>query len=181
MLLLKDIIDDRLVTLLKNSGCAVIRTDTLYGLVARADDRAAVQRIYRLKKRRDDKPCIVLIADERQLYDPPVADMSEKWPGPVSVAMPSSSAPEWLRRDGPSVAYRCPADERLRQLITETGPLIAPSANPEGKPPALTLQEAQVYFGDDVDAYVDGGMVPASTSPSELWQVNEDGIWLRLR
>ena len=34
---------------------------------------------------------------------------------------------------------------------------MAPSANAEGMPPATTVEQAQKYFGTDVEFYVDGG------------------------
>lgn len=74
-----------------------------------------------------------------------------------------------------------PADEGLRELLRQTGPLIAPSANPEGAPPARTISEAEAYFGDGVDIYVDGGEVPLDINPSRLLRLHKDGSkeWLR--
>lgn len=177
--------DARLASLLKRGGIAVVRTDTLYGLVARADDEAAVERIYAVKHRDPTKGFIVLVADEWMLYDrPPMADepvISTMWPGPVSVVLPSPSAPKWLQRAGDTIAYRCPADAELRTLLARTGPLVAPSANPEGSPPAATIDEAITYFGDSVDAYVDSGTVPSDTPPSQLIVIHENGTTERLR
>ena len=39
----------------------VIPTDTIYGLVASAWNPKAVERVYELKGRAPDKPCIILI------------------------------------------------------------------------------------------------------------------------
>jgi len=39
-----------LITVIKNTGIAVIKTDTLYGIVASVFDKHSVQKIYRLKK-----------------------------------------------------------------------------------------------------------------------------------
>ncbi|MEK7077097.1 MAG: Sua5/YciO/YrdC/YwlC family protein, partial [Patescibacteria group bacterium] len=58
------------------------------------------------------------------------------------------------------------------------GPLVAPSANIEGKPPAWTIKEAKKYFGDKADFYVDGGTI--KKSPSMLIKI-EDGTAVRLR
>lgn len=171
---------EELVEVLKSGGVAALRTDTLYGLVARADDENAVERIYELKGRDADKACIVLVADQSQLYDQPSVSLDDKWPGPVSLILPSPSAPEWLHRGGRSLAYRLPADPILRQLINQTGPLIAPSANPQGSAPARNIEQARFYFGSEVDIYVDGGAVPANTPPSQLWRLEADQ-WERLR
>lgn len=169
---------------LLTGGVVVLRTDTLYGIVARADDRAAVERVYRLKQRDDHKPPIVLIADETMLFDPPSTAqrqaLSEVWPGKVSVILSSPSAPAWLTRGSGTVAYRLPADPSLRALLKKTGRLIAPSANLQSEKPAQDIQTAQRYFGDAVDVYVDEGAVDDET-PSQLLQIFADGTTERLR
>lgn len=163
--------DDELIAVLSRGGVAVIRTDTLYGLVASADNSLAVEKIYRLKHRDQAKSPIVLIADMSQLYEAPTPDTLDTlrlmWPGPYSIILPSERAPAWLRRDNYSVAYRVPAVDELRALLLRTGPLIAPSANPEGLAPAMSIEEAVEYFGEAVDLYVDGGLV-TDARPSTL-------------
>jgi Putative translation factor (SUA5) len=44
------------------------------------------------------------------------------------------------------------------------GPLVAPSANPEGLPPARDVKEAMEYFGDKVDLYVRGARLEGKPS-----------------
>jgi L-threonylcarbamoyladenylate synthase len=175
--------NETVVRLLKDGGIGVIRTDTIYGIVAKADNEAAVERVYNVKTRTPSKSPVVLISSVEQLfdrYDQEIVDRSYKlWPGKVSVILPSTSAPYWIRRENESVAYRLPDDEKLRQLIEKTGPLAAPSANPEGLPTAMSIDEAKAYFGDQVDFYVDGGTVTDAT-PSRLYRMHANG-WERLR
>jgi L-threonylcarbamoyladenylate synthase len=169
---------------LRAGQIGVLRTDTLYGVVASARDAVAVERAYKVKGRTPSKSPIVLIATTDQLideYDAAIlAHFAELWPGKNSVILPSAHGPQWLTRGNASIAYRLPADEQLRVLLEKTGPLIAPSANPEGEPPAKTIQEAYDYFGDAVDFYVDGGEVTTET-PSKLWRLQPNGELERLR
>lgn len=157
--------------LLKPGGIGILRTDTLYGIVGRADDPAAVERMYALKKRTPSKPPIVLISSVGQLYDhydaTTYAFLATQWPGPKSIILPTRQAPEWIHRGTHTVAYRLPDAPELAKLIEQTGPLIAPSANPEGLEPAMNITEALQYFHDDVDIYVNAGTV-TSTAPSQL-------------
>lgn len=176
--------DPEIIELLENGAIGVIRTDTLYGVVANATNQVVVDRVYGVKGRDDTKSPIVLIADPTQLFDEPShAEQSlldEVWPGKVSVIMSSKAAPSWITRGNASVAYRLPADETLRGLLRQTGPLIAPSANPQGQPPAMTIDEAIGYFGDEIDFYVNGGHV-TDDSPSQLLRLDEYGTVERLR
>lgn len=181
---INDINDLAVYDVLSRGGLAVFRTDTLYGVLARADDAVAVDRVYRLKHRDQAKSPIVLIADASQMFDDlpegQASLASQPWPARTSIILPSTKAPEWLRRDNDSVAYRVPADEALCRLLDKTGPLIAPSANPEGQPPAMTVEQAVDYFGDAVDIYVDGGVV-SDDAPSQLLRVTDNGEMERLR
>ncbi|MBM3209872.1 L-threonylcarbamoyladenylate synthase [Candidatus Saccharibacteria bacterium] len=164
--------NDAIGFLNKPGGIGVLRTDTLYGVVAKASDNLAVERVYTVKGRTPTKSPIILISSLGQLYDyydaDTIAYLSSVWPAAVSVILPSVNAPQWLQRGNMSVAYRLPNSPLLCQLIDKTGPLIAPSANPEGLTPAHSINEAHTYFGDLVDFYIDGGEVPLNTPPSQL-------------
>lgn len=172
--------DSGFIELVRAGGVAVMRTDTLYGIVARADDEQAVERVFAAKGRRHDKACIVLISDVGQLFDTLPVMVESMWPGRNSIILESPLAPTWLLRGGTTVAYRLPDDPELCSMIDQTGPLIAPSANPEGQIPASTISQAVDYFGDSIDAYVEGGTVEPDIKPSKVWRV-EDGKWERIR
>lgn len=166
---------------LRAGAVAVIPTDTLYGLVALATDKEAVERVYALKKRTPTKPCIILISsiDELQIFGVSVDEdrlrvLNKYWPGPVSIILPcDKTTPEYLHRGTYTLAFRLPSDAGVLALVAASGPLIAPSANPEGLPPATTIDEAKAYFGDAVDVYIDGGV--RSSKSSTLLIVDEAG------
>jgi tRNA threonylcarbamoyl adenosine modification protein (Sua5/YciO/YrdC/YwlC family) len=184
MIVFPDTTSTKLIDIITGGGVGVLLTDTIYGIVAKADNEAAVQRVYDIKDRTDSKPPIVLIAAISQLYDPLPDGVDEtidgRWPGKNSIILPSPSAPDWLVRGSNGVAYRMPDNALLQRLIRETGPLIAPSANPQGQTPARSIGEAQGYFGDSVDFYVDGG-VAFDTRPSNLYTMTVDGYFEQLR
>lgn len=150
------------IELLKSGGVGILPTDTIYGLVAQAINAKAVERVYEVRKRRPEKPCIILISDIADvekfsvaLTDELCALLSRLWPGAVSIVLPCDQSDfTYLHRGTKTLAFRLPADEQLRLLLRETGPLIAPSANPEGLKPAVTIDEAKVYFEDAVDFYL---------------------------
>lgn len=172
-----------IVAILNNGGTVVIRTDTLYGIIARVDNERAVEKVYTVKQRGAHKQCIVLIDYPSSV--PAHAEIIEFYSQAesqsTSVVVPASHEPSWILRGGNSVAYRLVRDPALREIIAQTGPVIAPSANPEGLPPARTIAEAKAYFGDAIDAYIDGGSVPESMQPSQIIRVHDDGTIDRLR
>lgn len=150
-------------------------TDTLYGLVGSALNKKTVERIYKLKSRDPKKPMIVLIGSLHDLKFFGVRHVSDTcltpfWPGKVSVILPCS-LPEffYLHRGAKTLAFRLPKPKWLRDLLKRTGPLVAPSANPEGMKPAQNIKEARGYFGESVDFYIDAGKL--SGKPSTLIKI----------
>ncbi len=157
-------------------------TDTIYGLVGLALSERTVKRIYKVRKRNPKKPLIILISDLADLKSFGVsADekiksvLKEVWPGKVSVILPCSSKKlKYLHRGTNSLAFRLPAKKPLRDLLAKIGPLVAPSANPEGAVPAATIKEAEKYFGKQADFYIDSGKL--ESEPSTLIEVKNGRI-----
>lgn len=159
---------------LMRGGIAVMPTDTTYGIVGSALNEKTVNEIYRLRKRDLDKPLIVLIADRKDLKKfgvvPTKAQkkiLAKVWPGPTSVILPCvSDRFAYLHRGKNTIAFRLPQKVSLRSLLGQTGPLVAPSANPQSFTVARTIAEARAYFGHHIAFYEDGGAV--SAPPSHL-------------
>lgn len=157
---------------LRKGGVGVIPTDTIYGIIGSALNIKAVERIYRLRRRNPKKPMIILISSITDLKRFGVSidlktnrTLKRLWPGKVSVILPSPSKKfAYLHRGLKTLAFREPAKKSLRALLRKTGPLVAPSANIEGKRPARTIAEAQRYFGRKVDFYIDGGRLKGKAS-----------------
>ena len=173
--------DENLIKVLQEGGVAVMPTDTLYGVVGRAQNISTVNRIYGLKKRTPEKPCIILIGDINELEKFSIIlseeqknKLKEYWPGAVSVILDCKNESfSYLHRGTKTLAFRLPSPQSLRDLLLSIGPLIVPSANPEGLPPAQNISEAKKYFGDAVDFYLDGGEI--FSKASKLIKLHKDG------
>jgi L-threonylcarbamoyladenylate synthase len=73
----------------------------------------------------------------------------------------------YLHRGTKTLAFRLPQKRTLRKILAAVGPIAAPSANPEGAPPARNIAEARRYFGSKIDFYEKEGGQPYS-KPSAL-------------
>lgn len=161
--------------ILKSGGIGVLPTDTIYGLVGSALNKKTVERIYKVKRKSKEKKFIILISSLRDLKQFGIKldkntnkYLKQIWPNKVSVILPCLNKKfYYLHRGSNSLAFRLPTKKTLLNLIQKTGPLVAPSANLEGKPHAKTIKEAIKYFGSRVypergrmaDFYVDGGRI----------------------
>lgn len=170
--------------ILKKGGLIVLPTDTLYGLVASAYDKKAIDKIYRIKERDKSKPLITLIhsQDDLKKFGIKVSKNQAKflekiWPGQVSILLSSKTSKfKYIHRGTKEIAFRMIGEKNknLFDLIKKVGPIVAPSANKESFTPAETIKEAKGYFGDEVDLYINGGK--RMGEPSTLVRVNGNSI-----
>lgn len=174
---------NNLTEVLANGGIAVVRTDTIYGIIARASKKRAVEKVYTVKNRDPSKQCIILIPGSGSVreHSAVISKYSTPEQPPTSIIVPKTNEHDWLLRGGDTIAYRVVRDDFLKKVVQAVGPVIAPSANPEGMPPARTIEEARAYFGDIVDIYVDGGEVPEDTPASRIISVGDDGTVTAVR
>lgn len=177
-IVLNKLSDNQLIDLLNSSKVGVLPTDTLYGLACRAVDGLAVQRLYDLK-RRHHKPGTIIAASISQLVDLGfkaryLKAVESYWPAPLSIVIPCVDL-QYLHQGIGSIPVRLSADKTLNKLIVSTGPLLTSSANLPDKPPANNISEAQAYFTDKVDFYVDGGDL-SKRLPSTVIRVVDDAI-----
>ena len=167
--------------ILKSEGVGIFPTDTLYGIVGSALSKKAVENIYALRKRDSDKPLIVLISSflDLKIFGIELSALQKKivkqyWPGKVSVVLKCEGKKwQYLHRGKKTIAFRYPDDKNLLDLLKKVGPLVAPSANISGKKPAETFSQAQKYFGEQVDFYVDSGKL--KSRPSTLISLDDNG------
>jgi len=177
---------ENLIKVLKGNGVVVMPTDTLYGIVGKALNKSTIERIYNLKKRAPKKPCIILISDinELRVFSILLSKKQEKiiknFSIPTSFVLDCPSEIfSYLHRGTKTLAFRIPVSQELQDLLLEVGPLIAPSANPEGLSPAKDILEAQKYFGNSVDLYMDGGEIFGKAS--KVIKLHKDGSMTILR
>lgn len=152
---------------IKEGKIGVVPTDTIYGIVCSAFNKKSVEKIYELRKRDSKKPLIIMISSLKDLelfgakIDKKTAD--KYWPGKVSIILPVKKL-EYLHRGKKSLAFRLPDDENLIKILKTSGPIVAPSANIEGKEPATTIEEAKKYFGENINFYLGAGKLKSKPS-----------------
>jgi len=162
----------KIVELIVAGKVAIMPTDTIYGIVGQAVNPAVVERIYQVKDRKHTKPFVVLVSDYSQLeplgthINSHQKDYLETiWPGPVSVVIPTDSL-EFLHRGTASLAVRMPKPSWLKQIIDQTGPIVATSANLADGQYVHDLSFISQKFQGSVD-YISKHKIPKS-NPSRI-------------
>lgn len=166
---------------LLDGALVILPTETVYGLAGRADDPAAVARIYAVKGRPSQHPVIVHVADPRLDPSAPgswvreVPDYARRladacWPGPLTLVLPRSSrVTDDVTGGQDTVAIRVPAHPlalvvlRAMDEIDPAGAphgVAAPSANRFGHVSPTMLAHALTDLGgllSESDLAIDGG------------------------
>lgn len=154
---------------LRKKKIGVVGTHNAYVIVGEALDEGVVERVYRLKGPSPQTPYPVLISawEDLKVFDitlnqKQVEALQKKyWPGPVNVVLPCNHPKfAYLHRGTGTLVFRFPADFLTLSLLRRSGPLLAPTANPEGRPIATTIEEAKNYFKGEIDFFINKGTLP---------------------
>ena len=142
-------------------------TETVYGLGARADDPAAVIKVFEAKGRPRFNPLIVHVGDVALaeaigVFDDRARALAETfWPGPLTLVVPvrdGAMACDLARAGLDSVALRMPAHDMALQVLRAVGfGVVAPSANRSGRPSPTTHGDAVEETAYAVTVALDGG------------------------
>jgi len=147
---------------LARGGVAIVPTETVYGLAARPDNKASIDKIYALKGRDFNKPLALCVRWEKHYKDlvewsPLAAALTQAfWPGPLTLVMPAK-LPLTLdkRLYGQDAQGRATLALRCAQSswspYCQTMPLALTSANRSGDPDATSFDAAYDIFGLQVD------------------------------
>jgi len=168
-----------------------IPTDTFYGLAADPFNLAAVQQIYRVKGRPDNRALPILVNSiaqaatlVRELPDNFLKLAKAFWPGGLTLVVEASNRLP-LRVTGLTgrVALRWPNSRVACALIDQfDGPITGTSANLSGSPSCSTGDELMEQLGDRLPLVLDAGETGvglASTIVSlgeDKWHVIREGL-----
>ncbi len=167
-------------------GVALFPADTVYGLATEPDSKEGVERLYRLKGRRPDKPAAVMffaleaaLAALPELPGPTAGAAQALLPGPATLLLPNPRH-RYPLACGPTpdvLGLRVPALEgELTALSALRWPILQSSANVSGGPDARRIDEVDDDIRAGVDMILDGGELPGTPSTVvDLSGYHEDG------
>ena len=154
---------NKLRTILENGGAVILPTETVYGLFAQALNEDAVNRVYQLKQRPRDKAMNLNVSNLNDIYffSQNTPFFLEKlynrfMPGPLTIILKANEkVPFWVNSGLDTVGFRLPNHEQTLRLISETGPLIGPSANISGNESGKKFSDIQAQFSVDLPGIED--------------------------
>ena len=174
----------RAAIFLKKGGIVICPTDTVYGFVADASSKKAVEKIYKIKKRPKSKPLSVFVKDFTMarglaLIDARQAKMLKKfWPGKYTLVLNRKPNKKLYGLNKKTIAIRISNYPFLQKLLKKVNrPLAQTSVNISGKPPINNIQEIIKTIGrsDLPILMIDGGNFKKA-KPSKIVDLTREKI-----
>jgi len=169
-------------------------TETVYGLAGSVRIPQALEKIFNAKNRPTTDPLIVHVCSEAQAFE--LVDLSQLsssiqlniqtlitrfWPGPLTLILPKhANVPDLATSGLPAVAIRMPRHQVALQLISQVGPLAAPSANRFGHISPTTAQAVFDELGEAINLILDGGPCAVGVESTVLG-LSPSGRWTLFR
>lgn len=175
---------------LNQGGLILYPTDTIWGIGCDPTNAKAVERVFALKKRTEQKAMIVLVADERDVLqyvanpDLRVFEYINECTRPTTVIYEGAiGLAVNLTGEDATVAIRICYDIFCRHLIKRfRKPLVSTSANLSGQPPARSFAEIPAEIKNGVDYIVRYRQDDTSAGEaSSIIKWNKDGSVTVLR
>lgn len=155
----------------KNGGIVIFPTDTAIGIGCKIDDEKAIRKLFKIRKRSENKPMLVLVDSiemaEKYLFPIPkkVKETLIKpyWPGKLTIILQSriDRVPGLVRGGTNTLGVRFPNNKILLELIREVGvPIVAPSANFSGEQTPFKFKDLNPEFVKQADYVLNGEISP---------------------
>ncbi|CAN2041152.1 L-threonylcarbamoyladenylate synthase [Candidatus Magnetomoraceae bacterium gMMP-15] len=171
----------KVVAILKGGGTIAYPTDTYYGIGCDIMNKKAIQKIYRIRQRKNDKPfsfiCSGLknISNYAKVSNYAYKTMKRLLPGPYTFILEGSKlVPKIMLTKRKTAGIRVPEHPICLELVEALGnPVLnTTAASPDGEifsNPSLLHD----FFGTQLDAVIDGGPVPGFPS-SVISLINDE-------
>ena len=178
------------LNVLRSGGLILYPTDTIWGIGCDATNSAAIEKVYQLKKRPDNKALILLCKDDIMLKNYVPNAQEEIFTYLKTVSQPTTviyNDPEGLPKnflqEGNTVAIRIPNDPFCHQLLQLfEKPIISTSANISGMYFSGLYSDIHEEIKNGVDYIVQHRNSEKNVGkPSSIIRMNEKGAIEKIR
>ncbi len=177
---IKEMTLSQIIDLFQKNNVVIMPTDTVYGIVSIATEENA-KRIYQIKKRKENKPFIILMNSKEMIsryceISELEAKLMEKYKeDALTIILKKKNNDTSLANEKDTIAIRIPNNELLLEIMNQIQkPLISTSANISGEKIISSIEEIPLSIWKNVDFVLDGGT--CLNEASTLIQVKEEKI-----
>ena len=168
---------------LQQRGVIIYPTDTIWGIGCDATNEKAINKIFSIKKRNDNKSMIILVdsldmlRDYVEMIPEKVVEIlnTSKKPTTVIYNNPKGLAKNVIAKDN-TIAIRIVEDTFCKKLIRKLEkPIVSTSANISGEPTPKSFQEISASILDAVDYVVNLQHEKITTESSKIIKILDNG------
>jgi len=169
---------------LQTGGVILYPTDTIWGLGCDATNKKAIQKIYTIKQRKENKALITLVSDKNMLRELtnyiPDTDITSV-PTTVIYQNINGLSDNLLERDG-TAAIRIVQDDFCKQLIKKFGgAIVSTSANISGIKSPKQFSDITDDIINNTDYIVNLRQKERRENPSRIIKIEKNGSITKLR
>lgn len=170
---------NKVVKILNNGGVIICPTDTVYGFLADATNKKAVEKIYKIKQRPRSKPLPVFISSIKQAKE--LAEIDERqekilkkyWPGKFTFVLKRKVScyvghnTKLYGVDKKTIALRVPKYKFLNDLLKKINkPLVQTSVNISNQSAFTKIKDIKAQFKNADVLIIDVGNLPKGKASS---------------
>lgn len=171
------------VAVLNKEGVIVCPTDTVYGFLADASSKKAVDKIYKIKKRPKSKPLPFFVKDLKiakglaEINKDQEKVLKKFWPGKYTFILKrKTTRPGLVGKYNKiygvakgTIAIRIPKHEFLNTLLKKINrPLVQTSVNISGEPALVKKEDIIKKFGNSKNILIINGGKLKKSKPSQV-------------
>jgi len=167
---------------LRAGGILIYPTDTVYGIGCSVENKNAIEKIYFIKRQRQDKPYSFVCSDLKHISEyahvsnAAFKGMKHLIPGPYTFILPATKMkhlPPILVSKRKTVGIRVPNSPITLALVRELGhPILSTSVSVENGEMNNDPEVIVEAFHNRVEMIIDGGML--TSEPSSVIDLTEE-------
>lgn len=153
---------------IKKGEIVIFPTDTVYGILADATNKKAVNSIFKIKKRPKEKPLPLFVSGIEMAKNLAFINKSQEeflkkvWPGKVTAVLKA-------RNKNRTIGLRQPDYKKIIDILKIIKvPLAQTSANISGNPPSVKISEVIKQFEGERILAVDAGNIKKNKPSSVI-------------
>lgn len=179
------------IEILQNGGIVIFPTDTAFGIGCLVDDKKAVERLFKIRRRPETQAMSILVDTvtmAKKYVDAIPQDVIDKliesyWPGALTIVLKAkkNAVPVLVRGGGKTIGVRIPNHKITRALMQGLGVgLLGPSANFHGEQTPYKFEDLNRELIQLVD-YVIPGVCPIGMASTVIdctkkpWKIIREG------
>ena len=178
---------EQVIKVLESGGVIIFPTDTVYGLACSAKDDLAINKLFELKGRNNNKPICVLTDSVDKIKKVAYINNKEEdiirkyMPGALTIILnKKEEVSNVLTSNLKTIGVRIPSNEISKKILSKLDyPLAVTSANISGEEAGIRIEDFLKDFNNKVEIIIDGGLTEYKQSSTIIKVEKEKIIVLR--